>query len=157
MRFAFLFTLLLLAHAAASGQTIRDEDRHPFEELGPIYIDVDGDGKPDRIQPRTYQTYKKLPGKRLLNRNVRNWITFDLTTSRGRQIRSFFTYNYGTAEQGGSYWVYSLVPGDDINKDGMTELIFYSGDDTSDETITLINKGNRFVVHSRKRSDSDDW
>jgi hypothetical protein len=145
----------VLAFVAVSGDSQHpdDNDKRGFDELGPILIDVDGDGKADRIQPRTYRTYDRRK-KPLRKRDVSNWITFDLTTSRGRKIRSFFTYNYGTAEQGGSYWVYALTA---INKDGRTDLMFYAGDDTSDITIMLANLGGRFSVISRKTSNSDDW
>jgi hypothetical protein len=131
-----------------------DNDKRSFDELDAILIDLDGDGKADRIKPRTYQTYDRRK-KPLRKRDIRNWITFDLSTSGGRKIRSFFTYSYGTAEQGGSYWVYALTSIGDINKDGKTDLMFYSGDDTGDITMTLINLGTGFSVCSRNHSSSD--
>jgi hypothetical protein len=78
-------------------------------------------------------------------------------TSKGCRINSFFKYNYGTAEQGGSYWVYALIPTSDINRDKKTDLVFYSGDDTSDDTITLISRGNQFIIHKKKHTKSEDW
>ena len=151
-----IFVIFFVA-LAAQAQSIRDEDRRGFDELGPVLIDVDGDGKSDRIQPRTYQTYKRQRGKRLYPRDIRNWITFDLYGSRSGLVKAFFTYNYGTAENGGSYWVYALIPAGDIDKDGKRDLIFYAGDDTTDETVTLLNRGNRFIVRSRKVEGPDDW
>jgi hypothetical protein len=74
-------------------------------------------------------------------------------TSGGRRINSFFRYQYGDGES--DYWVYALISAGDINHDGKTDLVFYSGDDTSDETITLLNRGNRFIVHQRKRTNDD--
>ena len=147
-----------ILNISIKAQTITDADRKGFDELSQIKIDVDGDGKLDTIQPRTYQTKKRVPKwKYLRKRDIKNWITFDLITAKGSKTNSFFKYNYGTAEQGGSYWVYALVPAGDINRDKRTDLLFYSGDDTSDETITLISKGNRFIVHKRKHTTSDDW
>ena len=95
--------------------------------------------------------------KKIQLSDVQQWIVFDLETSKGKKIKSFFKYNYGTAEQGGSYWVYALVSAGDVNKDGTIDLTFYSGDDTSDETITLANKGDHFVVSDKKTSSNDDW
>ena len=151
--FAFSFAVVTYS------QNVTDEDKRGFTELGQIKIDVDGDGRRDIIQPRTYQVISKprVKGKPLRKRDIQNWITFDLTTSKGRKIKSFFKYKYGTAEQGGSYWVYRLKSAGDINKDGKTDLIFYTGDDTSDETVWLANNGNRFVVFKRKTSDNSSW
>lgn len=153
----FLVTWFISYSPGVRAQSVTDDNKRSFDDLRPILMDIDGDEKPDRIQPRTYQTYKRHKGKKFLRRHIRNWITFDLVTTRGRKIQSFFTYYYGTAEQGGSYWVYALMPAGDINGDGLNDLIFYSGDDTSDETVTLINRRNRFVIHSKKVSDADDW
>ena len=100
---------LLGSLVSTNAQQISDDDRRGFDDLAPIFIDVDGDGRPDRIQPRTYQTYHNPPGKRLLNKHVKKWIVFDLRTTTGKTIRSFFAYNYGIAGLGGSYWIYSLV------------------------------------------------
>ncbi|MEJ7847944.1 MAG: hypothetical protein WKF92_07660 [Pyrinomonadaceae bacterium] len=151
--FVILFTFEIL-----KSQSIKDVDRRPFDSLASIRIDIDGDGKLDTIHPRTYRINKKQSKDRnLTKKDIRKWITFDLVTTRGRRINNFFKYNYGTAEQGGSYWVYALISAGDVNKDGKTDLLFYSGDDSSDETITLINRENRFTVLSRKVTDSDDW
>ena len=155
-RAIFLGAIFLLITSAAA-QTVTDDDKRGFGDLDPILIDVDGDAKPDKIQPRTYQTYKRRPGQRLKLSAIQNWITFDLTTSRGKRIRSFFTYNYGTAENGGSYWVYALIPAGDLNKDGWTDLTFYTGDDTGDETVTLASRKGRYIVRSRVKTHSDDW
>lgn len=154
-RFALLCLLLWVIPTTA--QTVTDLDRRGFDDLQPIFIDVDGDGKKDRLNPRTYQTRSKLRGGRPLKKHIKNWITFDLKTSRGLSIKSLFTYNYGTAETGGSYWVYALIPVGDVNKDRKLDLMFYAGDDTSDETVILLNQGNRFTVRSKKTSDSDGW
>jgi hypothetical protein len=156
-----MFTSLLLAcsllSVAASPEcrTINDRDRRPFTNLKPIIMDADGDRLPDRLTPRTYVA----PMTRWRHDRIKmkygesHWITFDLKTGKGRTRRSIFKYQYGTNKA--DYWVYALVPCDD-NKDGKTDLIFYSGDDTSDETIVLLNEGGRFTILSRKRTIAKD-
>jgi hypothetical protein len=93
-----IFGLLLTVSFHA--QTITDADRRAFENLDEIKIDVDGDGNLDTIQPRTFQTtvWRMTDGKKTGKEVTRNWITFDLITSKGSKINSFFKYNYGTAE-----------------------------------------------------------
>src|SRR5947209_4785863 len=144
--------LLLFTASMVKAQTISDDAKRLFDELSPIKIDLDGDGRPDTIQPRVYAVVTRFArGKRLRRSVVQHWIAFDLIMAEGRRIRSFFKYQYGTDEA--EYWVYALIPAGEIKGDGRTDLVFYSGDDTSDETIMLINKGKRFIVHSRKRTN----
>ena len=140
---------MLFAVSLAKAQTITDDVKRSFSELKPIQIDVDGDGKPDTIQPRAYALVTECPkGKPLKFTDIHHWIAFDLTLATGRKIPSFFKYQYGTSEA--TYWIYALISAGDVDRDGKTDLVFYTGDDESDETITLLNRGNRFVVHSRK-------
>ena len=130
-------------------------DLRSFDDRRAIIVDVDGDGKADTITPwmrAVRLSYDQTPKKTPVPREE-HWISFDLNTSKGRVLNSFFDHRYGTDE--GDYWVYALVPCD-VNKDGKTDLVFYSGDDTSDETIVLMNKGRRFSVHSRKLTGPGD-
>lgn len=155
-RTIFIICLILLATMIARTQDITDEDRRGFDELAAINIDVDGDGKPDTIQPRTYKTNaSRAKGKKLKKTGIRHWIAFDIVTSKGARIAEFFKYNYGSDES--AYWVYALKSAGDVDKDGKTDLVFYSGDDTSDETIILANRTNRFIVIRRKKETGDDW
>ncbi len=128
---------------------VQDSDRRGFDERESFTLEVDGDGKPDTLTPRTYvvKNSRVASGKTKSKARETHWITFDLKTSRGRVIKSFFKYNYGTAEA--DYWVYAFVPCR-MNRDGRTDLLFYSGDDTSEESIILVNTGNAFKDYSRK-------
>lgn len=143
---------LLSLSPLADCRIIEDRDRRSFDERSPIFMDVDSDGKPDRISPRVYtvKAKNKLPGGVRRRAREIHRLSFDLKDSRGREAKSFFKYDYGTEEA--DYWVYALVPCD-VNKDGRADLVFYSGDDTTSETIILLNRGGRFIVHSKKRSN----
>lgn len=146
-----LACLLLSLSSSADCRNIKHRDKRSFGDRSPITLDVDGDGKPDTIAPRIYT----VKASRRASANARpkaresHWVSLDLKTSKGRVLNSFFRYEYGTEEA--DYWVYAVV-GCDVNKDGRTDLVFYSGDDTSDETVILLNTGKAFKVHSRKTS-----
>lgn len=149
-----LQTLFLLAFSIAAQtdcRTVEDRDKRPFDKPGPIVIDVDNDGQPDQILPRVLKLKpsRKRHGPKRIREKESHWIVFDLTTSKGRHLKSFFRYKYGS--DWADYWIYALVSCD-VNGDGKTDLVFYSGDDESDETIILLNKNGRFVVHSKKYS-----
>ena len=128
---------------------VQDSDRRGFAERDSFTLDVDGDGKPDTITPRTYKVKvnRKTSGKTKSKVRENYWITFDIKTSKGRMLNSFFRYNYGTNEA--VYWVYAFVPCK-INRGGRTDLLFYSGDDTSQESVVLVNTGSSFKVFSWK-------
>ena len=133
---------------------VQDSDRRSFDDRTPFTLDVDGDGRPDTIRPRTYTLKASRKGSGRLTPNAReiHWIAFDLKTSDGRVFKPFFRYDYGTDEA--DYWVYAFVPCS-INGDRRTDLLFYSGDDTSVETMILVNKGSTFKVLSREVRDVD--
>jgi hypothetical protein len=141
-----------LSHAVATDcKVIEDSEKRSFADRNAIVLPLDGDGLPVTIVPRTYtRTIRRNLGNGYVARES-HWITFDLVPSGGRTLRSFFRYEYGTDVA--DYWVYALVPCD-VNKDGRTDLIFYAGDDTSDETVVLLNKRGRFVVSSRRQSEA---
>lgn len=147
----FTATVQLKAQGLADCRKIivQDHHRRSFDARNSFSIDVDGDGKPDTITSRTYRVKVNRMTSSKTKPKVREnyWIAFDINTSKGRVLNSFFKYNYGTNEA--VYWVYALVPCK-INRDGKTELLFYSGDDTTQETVILENTRNIFKVYSRK-------
>jgi hypothetical protein len=132
-------------------QAIADRDKRGFDQLTPILIDVDNDGRPDKILPRVYVRKANAKGRsqRGSTQKEAHWIAFDLKTTRGRSLKQFFSYQYGSDRA--DYWVYAIVPCD-MNNDGKTDLIFYSGDDQSDDTIVLLNVGGRFLVQPKKHT-----
>lgn len=153
MLLQILFLLSFSIVAQADCRSVDDRDKRSFEELSPIVIDIDNDGKPDSILPRVLKLAPKLDrhGPKRIREKESHWIVFDLNTSKGRNLKSFFRYKYGS--DWADYWIYALVPCD-VNGDGKTDLVFYSGDDESDDTIILLNKNGRFVVQSKKHSES---
>lgn len=144
-----LLCSLLGPAPVADCREVTDADRRAFEDRSAITLDVDGDGRPDTIKPRVYKVKarRKSSGRARRKTVEVDWLAFDLATSRGRSLKSFFKYDYG--EDGVGYWVWALVPCD-FNRDGRVDLKFYTGDDTSDETVILLNTGRGFKVHSRK-------
>src|SRR4030088_2964676 len=145
---AILLGLLFSVPMTTRCRAITDEARRGFDgsDLQPIILDLDGDGRPDVITPRlVVDDYRDRKSKV----HQAEWIVFDLKTSRGRVVRSFFRYRYGTVRI--DYWVWAPVPCQ-AKKNRRRDLVFYSGDDTSDETIVISNQQSGFRVISRKRS-----
>jgi hypothetical protein len=145
---AILLGLLFSVPMTSTCRAITDEARRGFDgsDLQPIILDLDGDGRPDVITPRLVVNHYRDRKSKV---HQEEWIFFDLKTSRGRVVRSFFKYRYGTDEV--DYWVWALAPCQPEKK-GRTDLVFYAGDDTSDETVVISNARGSFRVLSRKVS-----
>ena len=147
-----VFLILFAIGAPTDCRVVDDRDKRSFAELDPIIIDVDHDGKPDKILPRVVKLKptRERHGPKRIREKESHWIVFNLATSKGQNRKSFFRYKYGS--DWADYWVYALVPCD-VNGDGKMDLVFYSGDDESDDTIILLNKNGRFIVQSKKYSE----
>lgn len=128
---------------------VQDSDKRDFSRRDSFALDVDGDGRADTVTTRIYavKTNRRTSGKTAPQPRETHWIAFDLKTGAGRVINPFFKYKYGTNEA--DYYVYAIVPCN-FNRDGKTDFLFYAGDDESDETLVLVNNGNRFRVYARK-------
>ena len=146
MSLLLLISILIFSCLAVTAQRFDGKDSRGYDDLRPIYFDLDGDRKADTIKPRTYRTRR--------GRVRVNWITFDAQLSSGHKLKNFFRYEYGKDDV--NYWVYALRQIRDVNNDRKKDLLFYAGDDTGDETVIIVSKGNKYRVKSRRTTDSGD-
>ena len=146
-----LSALLVTSPQKGCSVAVSDEIKRSYDDLTPLLFDVDGDGQPDRIVPRTYvgPPTKIRHGEKKTREKESHWIAFDLEIAK-KPRKTFFRFNYGS--DWADYWIYALAPCR-ANKDRRTDLVFYAGDDESDDTVILINTGNGFVIHSRKHTE----
>ena len=155
MLFQILLSALLVTRQPPNcSVAVSDEIKRDYKELRPLVFDVDGDGKLDRIIPRTYvgPPTKMLHGAKRTSEKESHWIAFDLKLAN-RPQKTFFRFNYGS--DWADYWIYAVAPCR-ANRDRLTDLIFYAGDDSSDDTVVFRNTGRGFVIHSRKHVDDID-
>lgn len=148
-----LIGILSFAQAAeanselCSEKKVTDNDRRDFVNGDVLKLDVDGDGRADTISARVYKTKAKKAGSAV---RENHWIAFDLQISGGKTIKSIFEYRYG--DNRADYWVYALVPCKISRRPGY-DLLFYAGDDTSEETVILEKRADKFRVYSRKTNE----
>jgi hypothetical protein len=128
---------------------VQDSEKRSFNQLESFPLDVDGDGKPDTVTPRTYtvKTNQKIFNGTVWKPHEKHWITFDIRTANNRVLKSFFKYHYGNNVD--DYYVFALLPCK-INRDKKPDLLFYAGDDADSETIILVKRGTVFKIYSRK-------
>jgi hypothetical protein len=106
-----------------------------------IKADIDGNNIPDRIVASYFirpvlvlddgqkNTCKTVPGI---------FVRYTLYPDLQKSGKVIFEENYGSTRA--SYWVHRLTLGKDLDRDGRKDLVFYMGDDTSDETTYLLQK-----------------
>jgi hypothetical protein len=146
-----LTALLVTTPPGKCSVAVSDEIKRPYDDLTPVLLDVDADGKLDRIVPRTYvgPPTRMQHGEDKTREKESHWIAVDLKLAN-KPRKTFFRFNYGS--DWADYWIYALVPCR-ANKDRRTDLIFYAGDDTSSDTVIFMNTVNGFVIHSREHRD----
>jgi hypothetical protein len=105
-----------------------------------INEDIDNNGKPDRIvasyfiRPVLVPKYDSNACQTLSGKFVRYTLYAD-----GQQTgKVILEQSYGTSLA--SYWIHKLTLDKDLDGDGQKELLFYMGDDTSQESIYLFVK-----------------
>ena len=130
---------MLAAQSTPACLDVADADKRPYDDLTPIPIQVGPGGSVASVIPRVYVT--RSPKRARRGAREAHWIAFDLKRADGSVQKSFFRFNYG--DNLADYWIYALVPCD-VNQDGRTDLVFYAGDDTSDDIVVLLNRNGRF-------------
>ncbi|TYQ25413.1 SH3 domain-containing protein [Pseudanabaena sp. UWO311] len=105
-----------------------------------INEDIDNNGKPDRIvasyfiRPVLVPKYDSNACQTLSGKFVRYTLYAD-----GQQTgKVILEQSYGTSLA--SYWIHKLTLDKDLDGDGRKELLFYMGDDTSQESMYLFVK-----------------
>lgn len=105
-------------------------------------IDMDGNGKNDRIvevrhekeilRPKPGRGCQLGPGiflRYLLHRD-------------SRAPEELLDYFIGTQEA--TYWVHEIRKAEDVDRDGSLDLIFYAGDDTTEEYVFILQRPSHF-------------
>ena len=98
---ASLFTVSwFTAQLAVACPEIRDADRRAYSDVSPIMVQLDSNGKADRVTPHVYSV--KVNNRQGSKSNTgpleAHWIAFDLERTSGRVQPSFFQYQYGTSQ-----------------------------------------------------------
>ncbi|NJM45767.1 MAG: SH3 domain-containing protein [Alkalinema sp. RU_4_3] len=70
------------------------------------------------------------------------FVKFDLVDGKSRKRSLLFEHSIGTNLA--TYWVYDIREVRNINRDEYVDLVFYAGDDTSDETVLLLRKKDHY-------------
>lgn len=125
---AFLFLVFI-----ANLQAQQDDDV--------FTADLNGNGKRDRIVTVRYK--KRVRQHSWTDRTkcemrVGYFAKYVLYLDNRKKGITIFEYFYGDDEA--QYWQYGIDKAVDLNKDGIKDLIFSAGDDTSEEYIYLIRK-----------------
>jgi hypothetical protein len=140
---AILTVVVFLAGSASGYRLVVDTDKNGFNELKAIHLDINDDGRIDTIQPRILVRRGWVWDAQGKHRHgTEHWITFDLVRTSTQPGRTVFEYRYG--DEHADYWVWALIPAGDLDGNGQIDLVFYSGDDTTDETVILLQNGSTF-------------
>jgi hypothetical protein len=134
-------TVATLALATALGiqaSAQDDPNQRDYGEAKAFAFDLDANGTPDRLQPRTFA---KRAG-----RIEKHFVAFDWHPDGGAKRATILEYEYGTSEA--DYWGYTLKDAGDLDGDGRRDLLFSTGDDASFEDVVLLNRSEGFLAVS---------
>lgn len=131
----------LLVGALAQSQTTRSTPKTPELQLS---MDLDRQ-TPGLEQIFKTQTERPANPKPCLGRPLGDKIKKDILVSfqlvKGSKRSLIFEHKIGTNLA--TYWVHHISEVRHLNRDGNVDLVFYQGDDTSDETVLLLMRPNQ--------------
>lgn len=107
--------------------------------------DINNNGRPDRIIQIEYTKPTKFPLSIDSAENIiknGKYIKFVLYRDGQKEGLTIFDFLIGDDES--VYWQYKIKKIVDLNNDGLKDLIFYAGDDTTEEYVFLLQKPDFF-------------
>jgi Bacterial SH3 domain len=138
-----LVTLVALG-VSAEAQTTRSRVKPPELHL---MMDLDRQSGLEQIFKSTLEkpmpANQVCPGRRWGEKmKTQVFVKFDLVEGKSGKRSTMFEHNIGTNLA--TYWVYDIREVRNINRDEYVDLVFYNGDDTSDETVLLLRKQDHY-------------
>lgn len=136
-----LLSVALLPQIPAQSQAKRSNPGKPELQL---MMDLDRQ-TPELEQIFKTQTERPANPKTCPGRPFNDKITKDVFVNfqlvKGGKRSSLFEHRIGNNLA--TYWVHYISEVRHLNRDGSVDLVFYQGDDTSDETVLLLIKGEQ--------------
>jgi hypothetical protein len=129
---------------SAEAQTARSRAKAP--ELH-VMMDLDRQSGLEQIFKSTVEkpipANQLCPGRRWGDKmKTQVFAKFELVDGKSGKRSTMFEQNIGTNLA--TYWVYDIREVRHINRDEYIDLVFYAGDDTSDETVLLLRKQDHY-------------
>lgn len=136
--FPFFFFLLILLECGLSVEA--------QTEGKPVFVgDLDGNGKPERIVQIQFTKPIQLPSRKdLTKRETRNGHFVKYVLYRDDEKKGITIFEYLIGDDEAVYWQYRIDEAIDLNQDSKKDLVFYAGDDTTQEYVFLIQKPDYF-------------
>lgn len=142
-------SLAALARAEAAPRTDLSPQRaRACDDVSPIALDLDADGRLDRLTPRILSLRRAfIPGAAPYpHGDVERYVAFALDSAAGRSLGTVLQYRFGT--ENGGYATYRIGAIGDADGDGRGDLAFHVGGELPAETIVLLDRGDHFVTRS---------
>lgn len=116
------------------------------EDTKTVFVgDLDGNGKAERIIQIKFQKQTQLPSRKDLSKyEIRNGHYIRYVFYRNGQEKGMTIFEYFIGDDEAVYWQYRIEKTVDLNNDGWKDLVFYAGDDTTQEYIILLQKPDYF-------------